>query len=323
MNYRQIALRFTVPVILVIYLLNYVRHEQSCSFYSMGGVKTEIKSYGAKKGDFEAACERIREKYEELEARFSDYRAGSFVSQINAGQMRYPARVPEELFEVLKGAQAISAQTRGYFDVTIRPLMELWRVAEERQKKPSNSERYAAMNLVSYRHLYLSERAVTIALENRKMQIDLGGIAKGYMADQAVRIMRNAGIERGLVNSGGDVVVFDDSDDPEVFSIGIQDPSTRGTSKEIEIEQGAIVTSGNYNRYFTIDSERFTHIVNPRSGFPESCRSITVRAPTGMEADGFATAFCIMAAVGIDLKKYTPEGVEVVDLILADSDDKK
>ncbi len=313
---RQIAIRYTIPALVVVYLITYARHEQECSFYSMGGVQTEIKSYGAGKTVFENTCTRIREKYEELESRFSDYRAGSMVSQLNAGNLHYPARIPDDMFYVIKSSLDISAQTKGYFDITVRPLITMWKNAEERQKLPTLAEKRAALDLVSYKKIYLNESRHSIAMAQRKMQIDLGGIAKGYMADEAVKIMRRAGIQRGLVNSGGDIVVFDDNEETKPFKIGIQDPSSRGTSAKVEIEQGAIVTSGNYNRYYTINSERFSHIINPRTGETQGCRSITVKAPTGMEADAYATAFCIMATKGLDLSKYAPPEVEVIDLVM-------
>ncbi len=151
------------------------------------------------------------------------------------------------------------------------------------------------------------------------MELDLGGLAKGYMCDEGIRILRESGISRGMVNAAGDLVVFDDREEIEPFRIGVRSPQARDQVMDtIDVEQGAVMTSGDYERYVTIEGKRYSHILNPTTGYPaEKCRSVTVLGPTGMDADAYATAAAILVSEDQPTTGRIPAPYVVMDPVVA------
>ena len=283
-----------IAVVLIFYaLFFYVPKEQECNFLSMGGIKTEVKAFYSKRKLFRQTCETIKTRYEELENIFSKYRAGSELSKINTNASIKPVKISKEMKFVIKRSLEISQLSNGSFDITILPLINLWKEAQKKKRIPTQKSIKAKLRLVSYRNVNLNEKNSTVFFHKKGMKLDLGAIAKGYMIDQAEKIMKQAGIERGLVNSGGDVTVFDLTSSKKEFSIGIYNPVSKKHDRSYKITNGSIVTSGNYNRYYEIKGQKFSHIIDPRTGQnKKSCFSISVFAPTGTDADALATALC-------------------------------
>lgn len=314
-RYIFLAGRITVPILLLYFLFTYTPYEQSCQFYSMGGVLTEVKTYDAKSAH-ETSCQAIQERFEELESILSNYRAASFVSKVNSGELGQRVELPPEVFELTHQALEIYQKSGGYFDITILPLVELWQNAEKKKRLPRAREVRQTLRKIGSSKLLLNEESRELTLVVPGMKLDYGAIAKGYMADEALAILRKNGVERALVNSGGDITLFDESDDPKPFRIGIKNPDKKGTHGVIEITSGSIVTSGSYNRYYEIGGKKYSHILNPHTGRPASgCKSITVKAPTGALADAWATAFCVIEAAGRNPADYVADGVEIVEYV--------
>ena len=245
--------------------------------------------YGAPEGLIDevwAACAR----YEGL---LSKTIATSDVSRINAAQGK-PVTVDPETWEILRRAKEISAQTGGAFSITIAPVSALWTfTGTETNVVPTDEKRLSMLPLVDDQKIQLGENN-TVTLP-AGMQIDLGGIAKGYIADKVAELIRNTGCA-GLISLGGNVYTVGRKPDGSKFSVGVRDPeSTSGYLGVIYTGDGTVVTSGTYERGFSFGGVRYHHILDPKTGWPSQSDlvSATFVMESSMTADALATA-CIV-----------------------------
>lgn len=246
-----------------------------------------------------------------VDAHMSTYLEDSEISHFNAAQPGLAVPVSPDTMEVLRASREMSERTGGAFDVTCRPVVELWRKAAREDKLPTGGELAAALALVGWDKIMLREGVV----EKRAFShgVDLGGIAKGYGIDRAVAAMKDAGATGGLVDVGGDVRCFGRRPGGGKWRIGIRNPFTKNRRDligRLRLSQGAVCTSGNYERYWTIEAKHYSHIVDPRTGRPVGdAPSVTVVAPTAMVADAWATALSVLGKEGLTM---LPEGVEAM-----------
>ena len=245
------------------------------------------------------------------EAHMSTHLEGSEISRFNASRPGLAVPVSPDTMEVLRASRRLAERTHRAFDVTCRPVVELWKKAAREDKLPTEAELAAAMALVGWDKIALRDGAA----EKRAFcgGVDLGGIAKGYGVDRAVAAMKQAGATGGLVDVGGDVRCFGRRPGGGKWRIGIRNPFSKdrtNTIGRILLAEGAVCTSGNYERYRTIQGGRYSHIVDPRTGRPvDETPSVTVIAPTAAVADAWATALSVLGSAGI---KLLPEGVEAM-----------
>jgi thiamine biosynthesis lipoprotein len=199
---------------------------------------------------------------------------------------------PEELLEVLAAASAVSRRTRGAFDITIAPLLELYSSAFAVGGPPSDVRIDEVLALVHHGAVRVDAERVT--LDDPRMAITLDGIAKGYIVDHTIDVLVRSGAERVLVNAGGDMATHgaDGRDGP--WTVGVQDPHGEGLLGLARLDGDCIATSGDYMHAFT-DDRRFHHIVDPRTGrSPEVTSSVTVLAQTAVLADALSTALLVL-----------------------------
>lgn len=257
---------------------------------------------------------------ERIEKMMSDYDPHSELSALNRQAFDKPVAVSEELFEVISAAVEVSRLSQGAFDITIAPVVQLWRRAKQAAVAPTEQELAAAKAKVGWQHLRLDAAHRTVQFAQEGMALDLGGIAKGYAADKAVAAMRAAGATAGLVDIGGDMSCFGKpADGKNRWRIGLQDPTQDDQILlRLELEDNAIATSGDYRRFVILDGKRYSHIINPASATSaaELC-SVSVIAPTGMQADALATAVSVLGEQkGRELVEKLPN----VEAILIRSD---
>jgi thiamine biosynthesis lipoprotein len=198
---------------------------------------------------------------------------------------------------VLKASAAISVKSGGAFDVTIGPFTKLWRRARRQGELPTPASIASCHDAVGYHFVELHEEARAARLLRANMRVDLGGIGKGYAVDEALQAISKVGIQSALVNGGGDLAV---SRPPpgkagwEVVLAGL-DPNETSARHTILLSNQAIATSGDAWQYLEIDGQRYSHIVDPRTGIGTTRRmSISIVAPTCMAADGWASALCVL-----------------------------
>ena len=231
----------------------------------------------------------------------------SETAKINSVAEGFDSDVSADLVETLRIALDVAASSDGAFDPTVRPLVELWDFSGESSFVPTDEELAKLLPLVNYRQVMLDENGLTLPAGCR---LDLGGVAKGYIVDQALLVMQSNGATAGLVSAGGDVAGFGERLNGGAWVIGIQHPrlweQLYGT---LPLSNAAVATSGDYERYFELDGVRYHHLLDPATGYPaRGLTSVTILAPTCAEADAWATAIFVLGLeAGLALLEQQPE----------------
>ena len=244
------------------------------------------------RGAIMAAFSRI----DEVVALADRHRPDSEISRVMAS--REPVPVSREIWELLHTAKAMGERTEGAFDVTVGPLLRLWKQRAKAKLLPGEPELREALELVGSDGIVLGDGTARLAKPG--MMIDLGGVAKGYAVDAAVDALRKHGIRSALVNAGGDMAMIGPRPGAAGWRIGVQDPreprSPSALVCTLLVPGCAVATSGNYQRYVEIEGKRLSHIVDPRTGWPCSqVPSVTIVAKSNaMTADMWATAASVM-----------------------------
>lgn len=279
-------------------------------FYALG-TKNSIRAYGSGgSGALRAACRRVRA----IDRAMSAFRPGSDVWRLNESAGCGPVRLGTETIDVLARAQEYAALTGGAFDCTVRPLTRLWGIGGECERVPSVREISDTLPNAGYKGLAVNRDNLTAELARKGMAVDLGGIAKGYAADEIKRLLAEAGILSAIINLGGNIVAMGRRGDGRPWRIGVQDPLalTGKPLAVLEVEDRTVVTSGSYERFFIRDGVRYHHIIDPRTGSPAASGllSVTVVGASSIDADALTTALFVL---GRD------KGLELLRMLNADA----
>lgn len=220
-----------------------------------------------------------------------------------------PVSVGEDLFRVLARSQELARRSEGAFDVTVGPVVRVWRRARQRGGLPLDRRLAPARELVGYKLLRLDPEEKTVTFAKPGMRLDFGGIAKGYAVDEALAVLREHGISRALVDAGGDMALGDPPPGEPGWRVGVAPLDADGPpSRILVLENTAVATSGDLWQFVEIRGRRYSHIVDPRTGQALTQRSsVTVVAPEGMTADGLASALSVLGPEkGLALADATP-----------------
>ncbi len=219
--------------------------------------------------------------------------ADSEIRKINEQAGKKPVSVSAETLYVIKEGLRYSRLSGGRFDISIGPLVELWAIGTEYARVPKPEEIQSVLPLIDYRLIRIDESASTVYLEKKGMQLDLGGIAKGYASDEARRILLEEGIEHAIIDFGGNIWAIGERPQNKPWRIGIQDPDEeRGRYIGIlSVRDATVVTSGIYERYFFTDDTRYHHILDPKTGYPfrNELASVSVTTQKGIFSDAVST----------------------------------
>ena len=251
-----------------------------------------------------------------LEDLLSTWIPTSELSRVNALAGVMPVPVSHDTMTVVQGAIQVAELTDGGFNIAIGPAVDVWNVIEGR-RVPTGSELDALRHMVDVHAIHVDAQTQTIFLEKAGMRIDVGGIGKGYAADQAVAVMKKAGALAGIVALSGDIQTFGRLPGRRTFPVGIQHPRKEGEVLAfIDLEDEAISTAGDYERFFEREGVRYHHILNPHTLQPaRGCQSVTVIAREGIWADGLDTGIFVMGAeLGMQLVEALPD----VEAIIVD-----
>jgi len=247
---------------------------------------------------------------ERVDEMMSSYRTDSEVSLLSRRAGEGKVKISPMLINVLKASIRYHTLSGGSFDITAGPLIRLWGFTGGRRKAPSNKEIAFARSLLGTEKLQIDPVSSTARLPIKGMEVDLGGIAKGYAGDRAVEVLKSAGAARAVVNAGGDLFVLGGgSECPEGIHVGIRHPLAKGKLLGwTTVREGAVATSGSYENYFIQGGNVFSHIIDPGTGYPvQGVLSATVLASTAMEADALATSFFVMGPEkGVELAEKLP-----------------
>lgn len=257
-------------------------------------------------------CFDLADKYEKL---LSATVKGSDVWNINHAEGA-PVKVSDETMTLLQKAIHYSTLSNGSFDITIGALSSLWDFGDHQGSVPSQEDIDTALATVGYEKIQIDEADKTVTLADPDTRIDLGGIAKGYIADQMKVYLNKNGIHEGIINLGGNVLTVGEKSSGETYKIGIQKPfDANGASiASVEIGDDSLVSSGVYERYFETDGKRYHHILDPATGYPYDNELLGVTIITGSSADADAlstTCFALGLEDGMALVEDT-EDVEAI-----------
>jgi thiamine biosynthesis lipoprotein len=249
-------------------------------------------------GDDEVAANKATlqafQEIKRIQTLMSPWIDSSDVTRINRSAGKEWVKVSSETLEVIKKAKEISELSEGGFDITVAPLVDLWRKAREKKTPPSMEDVKGKLDLVNFKKVGIDPKG-KVFLEKEGMAIDLGGIAKGYAVDKAFNVLRSIGYINLIVNAGGDLRVGGAKNN-QPWSIGIQNPrEPQKILTRIPLSDVAVATSGDYQKFFIYQGKRYHHICNPKTGFPaEGCQSVAIVTKDCIAADGLATAIFVL-----------------------------
>jgi len=249
----------------------------------------------------EKAAQAAFQEIVNVDQLMSGYNPRSELSRINQCAGKSGVAVSPQLSEVLGRAEYFSRLSDGAFDPTIRPLVNLWRSAGRSGNTPDADDLADAQSLVNWQLIQTKTtgngQGGTVSLLQPRMQLDLGGIAKGYAVDRAIEKLKQLGVTNAIVDAGGDLFALGSHPNGRPWVVGVQDPTREGPVLPdlLHLADMAAATSGDYRRYFEIDGKQFSHIIDPRTGKPvEHIASVTVVAPSATDADALATTLTVL-----------------------------
>jgi len=254
----------------------------------------------------------------EFENRVSRTIETSDISMINHANGQ-PVEVSNTTIELLKKGIEFGELTDGAFDITIAPLSELWNFKNNSGNVPSESDIAEALSHVNYKNIVIKGNTVT--LTDPKSAIDLGGIAKGYMADQLKEYLLNEGVTSAIINLGGNVLTIGEKPDGTFFNVGIQKPfdEQNATITSVQVKDSSVVTSGSYERYFKVNDTIYHHILNTETGYPcdNELLSVTILSEKSVDGDALSTT-CF--ALGLEEGHNLIKSLENIDAIFVTDD---
>ena len=261
------------------------------------GTEAKIVLYAADSTEAAGAAGQAFDHINELNEQLSDYLIDSEVSNLSRTHGQ-PITIGENLWNVLITGQKIAQASEGSFDITVGPLTLLWRRAMRRATLPDADEISNALTGVGYRFLELDANSRTVQLNGENMRLDLGGIAKGYAADEALKTLLKLDLASAAVDIGGDIAIGNAPPGSDGWSVEVFDLNTDNEleTEKLTLESCGIAVSGDTYRYLEYDGIKYSHIVNPRTGYGvEHERRVAVIAPSAMIADAWASAYSVMA----------------------------
>lgn len=265
---------------------------------------------------FDAALDEIKR----IEALMTTWRPDSEVSRINAAAGKSAVEVGEETFAIIRDSVRTSELSEGTFDITFQTLHGLWKFDEDLDPNPPpDAAIKARLPFLDYRHIKLDEQKRTVMLAKEQTRIGLGGIAKGYGVDRAVKVLDEAGLSAFFVQAGGDLFARGNKPDGSPWQAGVRDP--RGPEGKyfarLAVTDHAFSTAGDYERAYVVGGKRYHHIIDPRTGHPATaCRSVTIWAPTALLADAIDDAVFIL---GPEKGMRLVESIDGVGAVIVDA----
>lgn len=258
--------------------------------------------------DKEAVLDQVFDRIELLASQITVNEEGSIVDEINESAGLKPVQVPDDIYRLVRAGKEYSEYSGGDFDITIGPLTNLWHIGFPDEKKPAQSEIDAVLPFINYAKIELNEEKQSIYLPEEGMMLDLGGIAKGFITDEVIKVLNDKGVKSAIVDLGGNIYVKGKNASGKAWEVGVQDPfSDRGEMVgKMEGTNKSIVTSGIYERYLEVDGVKYHHILSPKTGYSvnNDVAGITIISDKSFDGDGYSTTIFI---------KGVEEGLQAVE----------
>lgn len=240
-----------------------------------------------------------------IEYLLTTYNESSQTSQINAHAGIVPVEVDREVFELILRAKKISDISQGAFDLSYGSIdKSLWNFDTRMTSLPDAETARQSVRLINYKNIVLDEKRCTVFLKEKGMRIGFGGIGKGYAADRVKNLLQKEGVKNGIVNAAGDLITWGTQPDGKPWTAGIADPNQRETPFSwLNISNRAIATSGSYEKFAIINGKKYSHTIDPKTGFPvHGIKSTSIICPNAELADALATPVMVMGiSAGLDM----------------------
>ena len=239
-----------------------------------------------------------------IENLISDWIPTSQISKVNQNAGISPIQVDKEVYDLVERATKISKLTSGAFDISYASMDKIWKFDGSMTTMPSEEAIKKSVEKVGYQNIILNSKDTTIFLKNKGMKLGLGGIGQGYIADKIKILLQEKGCKSGLVNVSGDINTWGKQPDGKLWTVGIVNPMNKNkVFATFPLDDSAVETSGNYEKYVTFNGKRYSHIIDPRTGYPATgIISVSVFAKQTEIADALATGIFVMGVeVGLDM----------------------
>jgi len=264
------------------------------------GTTFSVVLYGSDRESMNQAIDAAFEEAHRLDALLSNYRPESEWSRINRDAATGPVEISPELFRLLSDCIEYSRASEGTFDLTVGPLMRAWGFFAGDRHVPSPDQIREALEMVGYRHIQLNARKRTVRFDHLGVEIDPGGVGKGYAVDRMVEVLRARGIRNALVAASGSSIfgLGNPREEPRGWPISIADPwDHRKNAAQVFLKEMSLSTSGSYEKSFRAGGRRYSHIMDPRRGAPaESAVQVTVIAPRTIDSEVWAKPYFIQGS---------------------------
>ncbi|MGL9749446.1 FAD:protein FMN transferase [Enterococcus sp. DIV0170] len=287
------------------------------------GTYVQIRIYDDGK---EAALKPAFKRVKELADKITVNQEGSEIDAINQEAGVKPVKVSDDMYYLLKEAYKYSQDSKGGFDMAIGSITSLWRIGFPDARKPDQSEIDQALKLVNYHEVEFNDSEKSVYLKEKGMKLDLGAIAKGYITDEVVKVLKEKGVTTAIIDLGGNVYVMGHSprgDQKEDWTVGIQDPNQArnvvlGSVPESNM---SLVTSGIYERYLEVNGKTYHHLFNPKTGYPfdNDIAGVTIISKKSIDGDGLSTA---VFSMGVKEGIQYVESLKDTEAIFVTRDDK-
>jgi FAD:protein FMN transferase len=287
------------------------RYEESR--VSMGCVYT-IASYGRDLERLRGASAAALDEVDRIDRLMSHYKNDSELSRVNREAAKAPVKVDPELFDFIAESLRYGRESEGAFDITVGPLMKAWGFFRGEGRMPSEAELARARNSVGYQHVILNQKDGTVFFDRAGVELDLGGIAKGYAVDRAVAVLKQCGVTSALVSAGGSTTfALGAPPGKPAWEIEVQDPVERDKiATRVQLKDRALSVSGSYEKFFELNGARYSHIMDPRTGRPvQGVLSVVVITGDGVSGDALDNVFFVFGAerARASLKKFSASEV--------------
>lgn len=313
MNKKKSAFLMTAIIVVCFFIYmfrgNFNKGDYSQTYYDLGTV-SEITLYNVNESDSNEILKECGDILLNIDNTMGKTRQYSEVSEINKNAGKDYVKVSDETFSVIKSAINFSDISNGVFDISIGPIVDLWAIGTDDARVPTSQEIQEKLPLVNYKDISLDEENKSVKLNKKNMEIDLGGIAKGYAADQIYEYLKSKDIKSAIINLGGNVFILGEKTKNTQFKVGIQNPTNeRGnTIGNISVSNKSVVTSGIYERYIEEDGVIYHHMIDPSTGYPfeNNLSSVTILSSSSLIGDALSTT-----TFGLGLEK----GMELIESI--------
>ncbi len=282
-----------------------------------------IVVYGEDESKLSQAVNAAFDEVDRIDNLMSHYKPESPLSQLNRNAANEAVKVEPELFDFIAECLRYSRESDGAFDITVGPLVKAWGFFRGEGRMPKSGELAEARRKVGWRHVILNEQERTIRFDRAGVELDLGGIAKGYAVDRAVEILKQNGIERALVNACGSTIYgLGAPPGEDGWEVKLRDPiSSQKTAMTVRLKDRALSVSGSYEKFFDLGGKRYSHIFDPRTGWPvQGVLSVAVLAETGTAGDALDNVFYVL---GVEKSRNYLRRLKQTEVVLYLTNDKR